>query len=143
MKKLFLITLALLLSVSAQGFGQKKKVIHKDKRFEPVVRQNMADYEGRYVGFQDDHFIVVSVDAAGRMSATSYEGNRQATLTNIRVDDARLTATKTYPDGSTAQFSAVFVNRIFNGETAFGMQVQGPVRIDETLLLERIFYKRQ
>lgn len=143
MNKLFVITLGLLLCLSAQGFGQKKKLKQKDKRFEPVVKQNLADYAGKYVGFQDDHFVEISVDAGGRMLATSHEGNRQATLTNIRVDDARLTATKTYADGSRAEFSAVFVNRILNGETAFGMQVQGPVRVDETLLLERVFYKRQ
>lgn len=143
MKKLFALTLGLLLCLSAQGFGQKKKIKYKDKRFEPVVRQNLADYAGKYVGFQDDHFIEISVDAGGRMRATSYEGNRQAALTGIRVDEARLTATKTYADGSTAEFSAIFVNRILNGETAFGMQVKGPVRIDESLLLERVFYKRQ
>lgn len=143
MKKLLLITLGLLLCLPAQGFGQKKKIKFKDKRFEPVVKQNPADYAGKYVGFQDVLFFEVSVVAEGRMLATSFEGNREAVLSNIRVDNARLTATKTYPDGATAQFSAVFVNRILNGETAFGMQVQGPIRIDETLLLERVFYRRQ
>lgn len=143
MKKLFAMTFCLLLCVSAQGLGQKKKVKIKEKRFEPVVKQNPADYSGKYVGFDEEHFLEVQVDTDGRWLIKSFEGNRQATLKDVRVDNARLTATKVYADGSTEKFSALFANRILNGESAFGMLVEGPIRVDESLTIERIFYQRR
>jgi hypothetical protein len=144
MKKMLTAALGLLLCASVQSFGQKLKDKHKEKRFEPVARQNVEDYAGRYEGFDAEHFIEARVDASGRLLITSHEGARRAELTNIRVDNARLTATKIYEDGGAEKFTAVFVKRILNGDGgAFGLLVEGPVRVDESITLDRVFYRRR
>jgi hypothetical protein len=125
------------------GFGQKKKWKNKEKRFEPVVKQSVTDYAGKYDGIDDEHFIEVRMDAAGRWLITSREGKRQSVLRDIRVDAARLTAIRIYADGSAEKFEGHFVNRILNGETVFGLLVEGPVKVDESLTIERVFYRRR
>lgn len=144
MKRMLAAALGLLLCASVQGFGQKLKDKHKEKRFEPVVRQNVEDYAGRYEGFDAEHFIEARVDAEGRLLITSREGARRAELTNIRLDNARLTATKVYEDSATEKFTAVFVNRFLNSDGgAFGLLVEGPVRVDESTTLNKVFYRRR
>ncbi|HEY0406375.1 MAG TPA: hypothetical protein VGC89_11655 [Pyrinomonadaceae bacterium] len=143
MKKILTAALGLLLCLSVQSFGQKIKTKHKEKRFEPVVRQNFADYAGRYEGFDAEHFIEARIDREGRLLLTSQEGERRAELQDMRVDNASLTATKVYADGRTEKFKAVFVNRILNGDSAFGLLVEGPIRVDESITLDRAFYRRR
>ena len=72
-----LIALALCLaSVCAPQASAQKKYKHKEKRFEPVARQDVRDYAGRYVGIEDDYVVEVRVGEDGRLSATSREGGR-------------------------------------------------------------------
>jgi hypothetical protein len=144
MKKMLAAALGLLLCAAVQSYGQKLKDKHKEKRFEPVVRQNVEDYAGRYEGFDAEHFIEARVDAAGRLLITSREGARRADFKDVRLDNARLTATKIYEDGGAEKFAAVFVKRILNGDGgAFGLIVEGPVRLDESITLDRVFYRRR
>jgi hypothetical protein len=142
MKRLLLMAVVVVLASAAPAFAQKNKVKNKDKRFEPVVKQNMADYAGRYYGFQADYYIDVRVDGAGSLSATSFEGERRAELQNIRLEQSKLTATKVYSDGATREFTATFVNRVLNGVSDFGMLVMGSVSVTPSVAYDRVFYKR-
>lgn len=141
MKRQFLIALAVVLCFSVQGFGQKKKDKLKEKRYEPVVRETIEDYAGVYLGFDDEHSIEVRAQASGLLLVTVKEGKRVAVLRNMRLSNATLTGSKRYADGHEEKFSGVFANRILNGETTFGLLVEGPFRIDESLTVERVFYR--
>jgi hypothetical protein len=141
----WLARLTLLCAVPVFGEGgegeQKLKNKRKEKRFEPVVRQNITDYAGRYVGMED-YYLEITVGANGQLSIASQEGaQRRATLQNIQLTGARLTATRVYADGTTKEFEATFVNRILNGDSRFGIMVENFEVKFEDLTLNRIFYR--
>lgn len=142
MKRLLLVAVVAVLASAAPAFAQKAKMKNKEKRFETIVKQNPADYAGRYYGFQEGYYIDVRVDGSGRLSATSFEDERRAELRNIRLEQGKLSATKVYDDGTARPFTATFVNRILNGVSAFGMLVEGSVSIAPSVTFDRVFYKR-
>ena len=137
-----LLILILVLAATAQGSPQKyKQHKHKEKRFEAVVRAEARDYAGRYVGIDDSYVLEVGAEADGRLKITSREGARRAELRDIRLDGARLTATKVYEDGSTAKFEGLFADRVLNGERRFGVVVSGlDIRLDG-MTINRTFYR--
>ena len=132
--------LTLLLCVAPVSGGQKLKHKKKEKRFEPVVKQQPEEYAGRYVGMQD-YYLEVGTSADGQLAIFSHEGGRRATLQNINLDGARLTATRVYPDGTTKDFAATFVNRVLNGDIRFGIMVENFEVKFEDLTLNNIFYR--
>lgn len=140
MKRALTIMVALLVC-AAPAFAQKIKVKNKEKRFETVVKPAAA-YAGRYTGFDAEHYIEVSVDAAGNLSVTSVEGARRARLQDIKLENGRVTATKVYEDGGAQAFAATFANRILNGTSIFGLIVEGPVTVAPTVKINQVFYKR-
>jgi hypothetical protein len=133
--------LALLVAAPVSGGGQKLKHKKKEKRFEPVVKQRVEEYAGRYVGIMPGYYLEIAATADGQLSVTSHEGNRHATLRDVRLTGAHLAATRVYRDGATKEFEATFVNRILNGESSFGIMVE---RLDaefEGITFDRIFYR--
>jgi hypothetical protein len=136
-----LIALTLMVGITSELFGQKRKKV-KDKRFEAVARQNLKDYEGTYVGIDSTYLIEVRVGADGGLIVSSLEGSRRARLENIRIEGARLTATKVYTDGRVGKFDGTFANRILNGDSAFGIIVSGMQVNVSDVSLSRIFYRR-
>jgi hypothetical protein len=140
--KLIVAVFALLaLSCASQAGGQKLKYKKKEKRFEPVVKANVADYAGHYVGIMPDYYLEISSGADGQLSITSHEGRRHATLRGVRVEGARLTATRVYADGATKPFEATFANRILNGESAFGIIVENVNVEFEDMTFNKLFYR--
>lgn len=124
-----------------EGGEQKfKNKPRKEKRFEPVVKENVADYTGKYIGLED-YYLEIKRDVDGQLSIVSHEGGRRATLQNISLTGARLTATRVYSDGTTKEFEGTFVNRILNGDTRFGMMVENLEVRFEGLTFNRIFYR--
>jgi hypothetical protein len=132
--------LALLACAPVSG-GQKLKNKQKDKRFEPVVKQRVEEYAGRYVGIMPDYYLEVAAGADGKLSVTSQEGKRRATLRDIRLAGARLAATRVYPDGTTKEFNATFAKRIMNGESTFGIIVDNVEVEFEEMTFTSIFYR--
>ncbi|HZG53868.1 MAG TPA: hypothetical protein VEZ40_17320 [Pyrinomonadaceae bacterium] len=135
-----LVLLALSVAAPVSG-GQKLKNKKKEKRFEPIAKQRIADYAGRYVGIMPDYFLEIATGADGQLSITSREGDRRATLRDIRLAGARLTTTRVYPDGATKEFEATFATRILNGESSFGILVENVGAEFEGMTLTRIFYR--
>ena len=137
-----LLILVLLLAATAEGSPQKyKQHKHKEKRFEAVVRADARDYAGRYVGIDDSYVLEVGAEADGRLKITSREGARRAELRDVRLDGARITATKVYEDGSTAKFEGLFADRVLNGERRFGVVVSGlDIKLDG-MTINRTFYR--
>jgi hypothetical protein len=111
----------------------------KEVRFEPVVKQRAEDYAGRYVGITPGYYL--EIKAGGKLSITSHERNRRATLRDVRLAGARLTATRVYPNGATKEFDATFVNRIMNGESSFGILVENLGAEHEEITFDRVFFR--
>ena len=132
--------LALLVAAPVAG-GQKLKQKKKEKRFEPVVKQSVAEYAGRYVGLMPDYYLEITTTPNDTLSIVSQEGERRATLRDIRLAGARLTATRVYPDGTTGAFEATFVNRIVNGESSFGVMVENVDVKFEDITFNHVFYR--
>jgi hypothetical protein len=140
--KLFVALFALLaLACAAPAGAQKLKDKKKEKRFEPVVKQNVAEYAGRYAGFMPAYYLEIAATADGTLSVASQEGARRATLRDIRLAGARLTAMRVYPDGATAEFEATFVNRALNGESSFGIMVENANVELDGVTFSRVFYR--
>ncbi|MBV9210975.1 MAG: nuclear transport factor 2 family protein, partial [Acidobacteria bacterium] len=70
----------------------------------------------------------------------SHEGAREATLKDVRVEGAVITATKVYADGAREKFHGMFANRILNGVSAFGILVDDLHIELEGMTLTKIFY---
>lgn len=130
----------LLLCVAPVSGGQKLKNKKKEKRFEPVVKQQPEEYAGQYIGMQD-YYLEGAAVTGGQLAIVSHEGGRRATLQNINLDGARLTATRVYPDGTTKDFAATFVNRVLDGDIRFGIMVENLEVKFEDLLFNNIFYR--
>lgn len=120
-----------------QKFKSKPR---KEKRFEPVVKENISDYTGKYIGLED-YYLEITRDVDGQLSVVSREGKRRATLQNISLTGARLTATRVYSDGTTKEFEGTFVNRILNGDSRFGIMVENLEVKFEGLTFNQIFYR--
>lgn len=136
----WLTVLALLCAAPVSG-GQKLKNKKKDKRFEPVVKQRVEEYAGRYVGIMPDYYLEIAASADGKLHVTSQEGSRHAALRDVRLSGARLTATRVYTDGTTKDFEATFANRIVNGESSFGIIVENVEVPFDGMTLTSIFYR--
>jgi hypothetical protein len=136
-----LIAVFALLVVAPASGGQKLKHKKKEKRFEPVVKQNVAEYAGRYAGLMPAYYLEIAATTDGTLSVSSQEGARRATLRDIRVAGARLTATRVYPDGTTGEFEATFVNRVLNGESSFGIMVENANVELDGVTFSRVFYR--
>ncbi|HLL69842.1 MAG TPA: hypothetical protein VK363_00330 [Pyrinomonadaceae bacterium] len=141
--KLSVAVFALLaLACVAPAGAQKLKDKKKEKRFDPVVKQNIADYAGRYDS-GGDYYLEITFGTDGQPSIVSQEGARRATMRDIRFTGARLTATRVYADGTTKEFEATFGNRIVNGDSRFGIRMENfQVKIDD-FMLDRVFYRRE
>jgi hypothetical protein len=142
------ITLALTILVlsatcsTTELFGQKAKTKIKEKRFEAVVKQNLRDYEGTYIGIEPTYVIEVRVGADGKLNISSLEDNQKVTLKNLKLEGAHMTATKIYADDHRGRFDATFSNRILNGVSAFGILVEGLNLNLAGASLDRVFYQR-
>jgi ketosteroid isomerase-like protein len=137
---IFCLSLMLLLAAaSGEVFGQKKK--YKDKRYEPATRATVKDYEGKYVGVESSYWIDIFVSPEGKLSINSYEGERRATLNDIKLEGAIISAVKVYEDGGSENFSGVFANRILNGQSAFGIIVDNVQVKVSGVTLHGLFYR--
>jgi ketosteroid isomerase-like protein len=137
---IFCLSFILLLAASSgEVLGQKKK--HKEKRYEPATRPSVKDYEGKYVGVESSYWIEVFVSPEGKLTINSYEGERRASLSDIRLEGAIISAVKVYEDGGSESFSGVFANRLLNDQSAFGIIVDNIQVKISGLTLHGLFYR--
>ncbi|HEX8852783.1 MAG TPA: hypothetical protein VF754_04815 [Pyrinomonadaceae bacterium] len=143
MRKTTAILLILLTFCIASADVQKLKPRkYKEKRFEPVVKQEARDYAGRYVGIEPGYTLDVEVDSSGSLKIVSMEETRRASIRDVVLAGSKLTGTKVYDDGETKRFEAEFVDRVLNGERAFGLIVEGVNIKLAGATLARVFYRR-
>lgn len=116
-----------------------RKERYKEVRCEPVIKQDLKEYSGRYEVLDLGYSLRLQVAGSGKIEAAGYEPatrnsapGRQFTLTNARIEGALLTATKVYSDGTVTKFEGVFINRTeFNSPTDSGVTKFGLGVIDE------------
>jgi len=126
----------LLLLTAALPIGAKWKV--KEKRFDPVAVTNVQRIAGRYVGIEPDFVIDLKVSEEGVITGTMRNFAQTSTLRSIRVDGADLHALV-----DSRPLHATFVNRLRNGDSAFGLLVhEADVQIDD-LTMSQIFCRRE
>ena len=121
---------------------------YKDVQTEPIVRQDITDYSGRYEVSDWGWWIDIHVDSHGRIQASGYEAGQEFELENPTLEGALLTATKVYRDGARARFEGVFMNRTERvspsdaGVTTFGLGVllEKPVDVPG-MTIDRVFYR--
>jgi hypothetical protein len=134
-----LLALCLAAAFAPRGSAQKKK---SQKHYEPVARQNLKDYAGRYVGIEDDYVIEVRAGEGGQLVVTSRERGREARVEDLKIEGARASGTKLYADGTRAEFLATFADRVRDGERIFGLNVEKLWLELPGLTVTRMFYRR-
>ena len=126
----------LILLTAALPIGAKWKV--KEKRYDPVPVTNVQQIAGRYVGIDPDFVIELKVSDQGIITGTMRNFGQNAALRSIRVDGADLHAMV-----DSRPLNATFVNRIKNGDSAFGLVVHdADVHIDD-VNMSQIFCRRE
>ena len=121
---------------------------YKDVRSEPVAKQNISEYSGRYEVSELGYRIDIQVGSDGIVHASMYERGQQFNLENAKIEGALLTANKVSENGTREKFEAVFLTRTDRnsptdkGVTTFGLGVllTTPVEIDG-LTYEKFFYQ--
>jgi hypothetical protein len=130
MKKLALL---LALAIAFPLAASKDRDKHKDKRFDPVA-VTAAQAAGRYVGIDESY--VVELTATG---GTLRRESGTVALRNVVIDGSELRAT-----AGGAPFHATFVNRVKNGETAFGLMVHNAnIWLSEQMMISDLFCRRE
>ena len=135
---------------------KEKRGVRTEKYLEvrsaPVVKQNPADYSGRYDASEGLR-LHLRVAVNGHVEGTGSEPlddagtvQRTYTLRNGVISGALLKATKVYANGTSAPLEGVFINRTRfesptdKGETTFGLGVVGHFHIGGNDL-DRVFYE--
>ena len=130
MKKLALL-LALAIAFPLAASKDKK---HKEKRFDPVT-VTAAQAAGRYIGNDENYVIELTATGGGTLRRES----GTVALTHVVIDGSELRATA----GGTP-FHATFVNRVKNGETAFGLVVHhADIWLSEQMMISDLFCRRE
>lgn len=121
---------------------EKNKVVEA----KPDVRNDVASYVGKYEMDGFGHFIVL------RQGASGWEGEylttkddkevRKATLKDVKIESALLTATIHHEDGRTLPFEGVFINRFVNGEKSEGLGIRHLLELSNGFVADKAFYKR-
>jgi allophanate hydrolase subunit 2 len=132
MKKLaLLLVLAIAFPLAASKDRDKQK--RKEKHFDPVA-VTAAQAAGRYIG-NDENYIIELTPTGG----TLHRQSGTVALRNIVIEGSELRATV-----GGVPFHATFVNRVKNGETAFGLIVHhADIWLSEQMMISDLFCRRE
>jgi hypothetical protein len=118
----------LLITVAFASYAEKNKAPKapktKSKRFEAVAVQ-AADVTGSYRGPAESYGLVLELGDDGSLRGNYVEMGSVAVLNAIVLNGADFSARASFDDGSMRTIRGSFANRILNGETAFGLRMQG------------------
>ena len=139
-------------SMSKEKHGVKKEKYLRVQT-EPAVRQNPADYSGRYDVPDMDFSVEFRVNQDGTFTGNGYEPlsddvKRTFTLRDGRIRGALATATKVYANGASEPFEGVFMNRSVyesptdKGTTIFGFGALTRPIVMHGQTIEKLFYDK-
>jgi hypothetical protein len=143
MKNFLILVIASSLLVSSGSAASKKhKSKDKQKSFEPVSSADAGGYSGHYVGIESRYWVDIKVGPDNRLEASLYEDGVRVSLQDVKLTGSCLEATKVLAGGDRVPLVATFGESRVNGESTFGLLVEGDVRIDDDVVLNRLFYRR-
>ena len=128
--------------------------IYIDIKNQPVVRDNVVDYGGRYQS--DGYELDLQVSKDGSATGSGYDlrvwnaERYRFTLRDARIHGAVLTGTKAYDGGQTEPFEAVFADRtVSTGKNANQIESQqkmfglGFIQTNEVEWTNRVFLEKR
>jgi hypothetical protein len=119
---------------------------HKQIEAKPDFRENPASYAGKYEIDAGEHYIVLRYLPANTLEGdyVTIQNDREqkATLKDIKIDAAIVTATIQYEDGKHVPFEGVFINRFENGEKTSGLGARQVLDLSNGMVADKVFYRR-
>ena len=110
------------------------KVKQKQKELYPVPVRDVQTIAGRYVGIERDLFVDIAVDSKGNVAASLHQFGVVTPLKNVTIDGAELRSSALH---------ATFIDRVKNGEHAFGLMLRDVNLHYDGLLLTDLFCRKQ
>src|SRR2546423_15568432 len=114
----------------------------KEKRFEAVAITDPRVAAGRYVGIDPD-FVIELTAGRDALGGKVVNFGRTARLADAHIEGSELYATAVFADGAREPLHATFVNRIRNGQAAFGLLVRSMTIRIEDVTLTQLFCARR
>lgn len=139
MRALLIALSCLLLASTAES--QTVRPRSKHRPFQPVVRQDVSEYVGRYVGVDESFRVDVHSAGAGKLAVRVHKGDDTITIRDPKMDGAVLSGTIKNRDNQIEPFEAVFGVRDMNGRRSFGLLVNEQVKVDQDMITNRLFCK--
>lgn len=113
----------------------------RQKPFQPVVRADVTEYTGHYVGIDGTHIVDVRGRTDGTLVVVVHKGEDTYPLRKPHLDGAILGGTIKDHDNIEQKFEAVFGVRSINGHREFGLLVNESVKVDQDMTVDRLFLK--
>ena len=125
------------------------EVTKKDVKVEarPDLLQDVSSYAATYELEGMNQFLTLN-QSSGLWKGVFTENkdgktNTTATLKDIKIQDALLTATVIDKDGKEKPFEAVFIIRSGDGYEAKGLGIKQELHLSNGFTLDKAFYRRQ
>ena len=129
------------LLVAGTASAEAKKPHSKHRPFQPVVRQDVAEYAGEYIGTDPPLVVMVQNAGGGKLDVEVRKDGETITIRSPQVTGAVLSGTIKNGDNQIETFEGVFGVRDMNGIRAFGLLLNETVRVNQDLVVHRIFCK--
>jgi len=129
------------LLVAGTAAAEAKKPHSKHRPFQPVVRQDVAEYAGEYIGTDPSRVVVVQNAGGGSLNVEMHKDGEAITIREPQLEGAVLTGTIKNGNNQIETFTGVFGVRDMNGIRAFGLLLNETVRVNQDLVVHRIFCK--
>lgn len=142
-RHLWLVATLSFMLVANSADSDKNKQKNKSKSFHPVVMTDPAEYAGIYLGIDSLYSVEVRSGVDGALTVVVHDGGQSTTLTDVRRNGAHLQGLLSVANGKSELFTATFVERDLNGNRAFGLLVDHPLRLSDDVQLDRLFCKRR
>lgn len=137
-----ILTTALLgLLLAGTADAQTKKPHSKHRPFQPVVRQDVTEYAGEYIGTDPPLVVVVKSAGEGQLQVVVHRDGETITIREPQLAGAVLSGTIKNRDNQIEPFEGVFGVRDMNGRRSFGLLLNETVKVDWDLVVNRIFCK--
>jgi hypothetical protein len=127
-----------------EKFGVEKEM-KKEIIATPVVKKDVAFYNGNYVYKDLDYKMEVRTDTNKKPMATlSIAGGKDIVLKDVSIRDAFFHAIRQNADGTEELWEGAFINKSDDGNVEFGLGIKlvTPIRLTEGLSITRIFLKK-
>jgi hypothetical protein len=107
-----------------------------------MVKTAVKDYVGHYVGVDTMYSVDVKLGEDEKLAVAVHDGKETFDLRKPQVEGALLTGILKASDNQEHPFEGVFGVRDINGRRTFGLLVNQEKKVDQDVLVNRLFCKR-